>query len=404
MTQPRHIGLFLSGLAGGGAQRRMSTLARGFAALGHRVDLVVVDAQGPFRSALTPDVHLVELGSRLAHLPGIAPRRGLWVPTAAPRLARYLRSERPCALLATSNPANLAAVWARRRAHVPTALVLSVNLDPSAATGSRQRAWRWLLRALVRRAYPRADRLVALSQGVADSLETLAKVPHRRIAVVHNPIDVDAIREQARAPLSHRWLRPGQPPLVLAVGKLKRQKDFPTLLRAFARVRAQRPAHLVILGEGEERHHLEALARRLGIAAEMELPGFTQNPFAWMSRASLLVSSSAWEGFSNVLAEALACACPVVATDCPSGPAEILEGGRLAPLVPVGDDEAMANAILQVLAHPPDRNLLRRRAQDFSVDQAVRGYLTVIEAAVAEVETGAGAPARGHHACRAKND
>ena len=150
------------------------------------------------------------------------------------------------------------------------------------------------------------------------------------------------------------------------------------MLRAFARVRARRPVHLVILGEGNKRGDLERQLRELGVEADVELHGFVDNPFAWMSRASLFVLSSAWEGSPGVLVEAMACGCPVVSTNCPSGPDEILAGGRYGPLVPVGDDAALANAIIETLDSTVDHDALRARAREFDVDRAVEGYLDIL--------------------------
>jgi glycosyltransferase involved in cell wall biosynthesis len=380
-TAPRHLALFLSGLAGGGAQRRMLTLARAFAKRGHRVDVVVPRSVGPFRAELSDAVRLRSLDSRWARLPGVRSRRGLWVLASVPALARYLARERPAVLLSTSNPANLAALWARALARTRVPVVVSVNVHLSAATGERQRAWGPLLRALVRRSYGSAAAVVANSRAVADDLARHTPVPRAKIAVIPNPVDADAIRARAREPVDHPWLAPGQPPLLLAVGKLKRQKDFATLIRALARVRSLLPARLVILGEGEERERLERLAEAQGVAAEVALPGFVANPFAWMARASVFVLCSAWEGFSNVLCEAMACGCPVVSTDCPGGSAEILEGGAYGPLVPVGDDRALADAILAVLRDPPEAERLRARVGSFSVEAAVDRYLQVLLAA-----------------------
>ena len=374
----KHLALFLSGLSGGGAQRRMLILARGFAARGHRVDVVVPRAEGAFRSQLPTSVRLVVLESSWGRLPGIRGRRGLWVLAATRPLAGYLARERPQAVLSTSNPANLASLWAQRLAQAGTRAVVSVNVQLSAATGERQRAWGPVLRALARHTYRRADVIVANSQGVAADLAQLLAPPRPPIVTIYNPLPVAEIQNHARASLEHPWLAPAEPPLLLGVGKLKLQKDFPTLIRAFARVLAVRPARLVILGEGEERARLEKLARELGVAGDLALPGFVENPWAWMARASVFVLSSAWEGFSNVLAEALACGCPVVSTDCPSGPAEILEHGRYGPLVPVGDDRALADAILATLEKPPDPGALRARASIFSVDTAVDRYLEVL--------------------------
>ena len=373
-----HLALFFSGLAGGGAQRRMLLLARGFAARGYRVDVVVARAEGPYRAAIPPSARLVALASRVARLPGIRTRRGLWVLATTRALAAYLARERPDVVLSTSAPANLAALGARALSRSPARVVVSVNLNLSAATGSRQRFWGPALRGLARRAYRRADAVIAVSQGVAEDLARVLAPPRPPIVTITNPLPIAEIEEKARAPLAHPWLEPRAPPILLAVGKLKRQKDYPTLIRAFARVRARRPARLLILGEGEERPRLERLVRDQGLAQDVALPGFVENPWAWMARASVFVLSSAWEGFSNVLAEALACGCPVVSTDCPSGPAELLDDGAFGTLVPVGDDRALAEALLETLEKPRDPARLRARASAFSVDTAVDRYLDVL--------------------------
>jgi len=372
------LGLFLSGLAGGGAQRRMLLLAQGFSARGQRVDLVVAREGGPYQAGVAPGVRVVPLASRLARLPGIRARRGPWVLATTRALAAYLQHERPDVLLSTSLPANLAALAARARAHVPTRVVVSVNANLSASTGPRQRCWGPAVRAIARRAYRRADAVIANSRGVAEDLARLLEPPRPPIHTIYNPVPAREIAMRARAPLSHAWLAPGAPPLVLAVGKLKLQKDYPTLLRAFARVRSRRPARLMILGEGEQRRQLERLVRALRLEDDVALPGFVENPYAWMARASVFALASAWEGFSNVLAEALACGCPVVSTDCPSSPAEILDDGAFGALVPVGDADALAEALLATLEKPPDPARLRARAAQFSLESAVDRYLAVL--------------------------
>lgn len=190
---------------------------------------------------------------------------------------------------------------------------------------------------------------------------------------------------RARAPLDHPWFMPGEPPVVLGAGRLGRQKDFPTLIRAFSLLRAGRRARLVILGGAREERRtaaeiaeLSALARSLGVADDVALPGPEANPFRFMARSAVFALSSAWEGFGNVLVEALACGCPVVSTDCPSGPAEILDGGRYGRLTPVGDASALADAMTEAVVSIPDRDLLRCRAQDFTVERSVDGYLRAL--------------------------
>jgi glycosyltransferase involved in cell wall biosynthesis len=234
---------------------------------------------------------------------------------------------------------------------------------------------------MMRRLYPKADRIVAVSQGVADDLISLLNLPHEKVTVIYNPIFTPELFEQAKQPANHPWFEQNRLPVILAVGRLTRQKDYPILFRAFSLVRQVRPAKLLILGEGEERANLERLAIELGIQNDVSMPGFVDNPFAFMAKASVFVLSSAWEGFGNVLVEALACGCPVVATDCRSGPREILDNGRYGRLVPVGDHEALAKAILETLDNPDfpaNRQTRLQRAMEFSVDAAVDKYLKVL--------------------------
>ncbi len=230
----------------------------------------------------------------------------------------------------------------------------------------------------MRLAYRHADGVIGVSGGVADTLAQITHLPRARITVLHNPVVVPGFAEDAAAPLDHPWFEPGQPPVVLGVGSLTRQKDFATLLRAFAMVRGKRSARLVILGEGEDRATLESLAAELGVKGDVALPGWVANPYAWMARAGVFVLSSQWEGFGLVLAEALACGTPVVSTDCPSGPAEILEGGRHGRLVPMQDSAAMAAAILDTLDSTSDCEALRRRGHDFSLEKVCAQYLRLM--------------------------
>ncbi len=376
----RHLALFMSGLAVGGVQRSMLSLAHGLAARGHRVDLIVPKADGFFRSEVSPLVHLVDIEHWWMRLPLI----GWWKRTRAlvspPALADYLRREKPDVLLSASHYVNLAAIWGRRLARTGTPLVISQRTQLSRAIanvhvpGGRRPLLGWM----ARRFYPSADAIIAVSDGVADDLAVVAALPRTRIRTIYNPVVTSDLMSRAREPLDHPWFVPGAPPVVLGVGRLAAQKDFRTLLRAFARVRAARRVRLLVLGEGRKRKELEALAVELGIADDVAFPGFADNPFAYMARAAVFALSSGYEGLPGVLIQAMACGCPVVSTDCPSGPREILQDGAQGPLVPVGDDRAMADAILAVLQTPPSREKLKGRAADFSLDRAVDQYLEVL--------------------------
>jgi glycosyltransferase involved in cell wall biosynthesis len=388
------IALFIATLRGSGAERSTVNLANALADRGHPVDLVLGIGGGPFLKLVKPDVRVVHLGARSAlGALALAPRRprdfaalapmlaSLDAPKtlgAIPRLASYLRRERPRALLSALDHGNIAAVIARDIADVPTRIVISQRNHFSADIDNAKRARVSRLGPLIGRFYPRADAIAAVSRGVADDLADELGLARERVVAVYNAVAGPELTAQAEAPLDHPWFAKGLPPVILGVGKLKAQKDFPTLLRAFAELRRTRPVRLLILGEGPERSALEAMARDLGVAGDVALPGFAENPFAYMARADVFALSSAFEGLPGVLIQAIACGCPVVSTDCPSGPDEILEGGRHGRLVPVGDASALARAIAATLDAPPDRDALKRRGAFFSADRAVEGYLDLL--------------------------
>ncbi len=369
----KHVALFVFGLSGGGVPKMMLNLSHALAERGHRVDLLAIQAHGPLYSQVSARVRLVPLGDWKTRLPWIGRKRKRRIVAALPALIRYLRRERPDVLVSADHWVNFCAVMGRMLTRVPTRVAVSQRMHLS-----RHAKHKPILRRLVSRLYPHAHAIVAVSDGVADDLASTAGVNHQSITTIYNPVVTPELEQHARTPLKHPWFAPGAPPLVLAVGRLTLQKDFASLLRAFARVREMRPARLMILGDGSRRRDLQLLAERLGIVDDVALPGFVANPYAYMARASVFVLSSAWEGFGNVLVEALACGCPVVSTDCPSGPAEILDHGAYGRLVPVGDDAALAMAILATLDAPPDAVRLQARAANFSVERAVDGYLDVL--------------------------
>jgi glycosyltransferase involved in cell wall biosynthesis len=358
------LAFFTPSLGGGGAERVVVTLASHYAAQGHTVDLIASFHQEAYQSEVHPAVRMHYLHTH---------RRML----AAPRLAKALREIRPESLLATVN--TFAAVLAQRLARIPTRVILRKATTPSIAfqvneTSALKRAisetaMRWL--------YPRADAVVAVSKGVAQDLLNLMPQLKPKLTVIYNPVIDAALYAKADAPVEHPWFQPNQPPVVLAAGRLVALKGYDTLLRAFARVRQQMPARLVILGEGPERSNLERLAAELGVAADVDMPGFDPNPFRYMRRAGVFVLSSRYEGLPNVLIQALACGCPVVSTDCPSGPWEILDGGRYGVLVPVDDVEAMARAIVRALlgqVAPAPAEWL----EQFRVEAVAEQYLRVM--------------------------
>ena len=379
----------------------MLTLVAGFLAEGRNVDLVLCQAKGAYLGEIPDGANMIELQATgslrtrlIAALGNPQDFFALLRPVVlaskiAPEISRvralrqYLEQARPDVVLSALTYANLVAIWARRMSGSDAPVVVSerIALSNYCTAPSNVRKWRWrYLPEVVRRTYRNAAAVVAVSEDVANDLVGTIGLDRHSVSTVHNPVVDDKLRARAQQALAHPWFAAGAAPVVLAVGRLTEQKDFPTLLHAFARLRALRDARLVILGEGRLRASLEALAGQLGIAADVDMPGFVENPFQYMSRAAVLVLSSQYEGLPGVLIQALACGCPVVSTDCPGGSREILAQGKYGALVRIGDAAAMADAILAELDNPTPKEMLLQRAEDFSVASGVRNYLTLLDA------------------------
>jgi glycosyltransferase involved in cell wall biosynthesis len=361
------LAIFVHSLSGGGAERAMVNLARGFSERGVSVDLVLLKVEGAYLNQVPPEVRIVDLG-------------GGRLMMRLFDLVQYFQRERPQVFLSSLSEANIAALWTRCFAQVSTRLVVNVqnNISQEAENGAKLKTR--LMPRLVRWFFPWADAIVPVSEGVADDLRKIG-LPSDRIRVIHNPVVTPELIQRAQEPVEHSWLQPGEPPVLIAVGRLTRQKDFPTLFRAFAQVRQQREARLMILGEGEDRAELESLAQSLGIVDQVAMPGFVENPFAYMSRSAMFVLSSLFEGLPTVLIEAMAVGTPVVSTDCPSGPMEILQGGQYGKLTKVGDVDGLAQAIVQTLDQPPQSDQLKQRANEYSLERSLENYLQVLQVA-----------------------
>lgn len=359
------IAFFLPSLHGGGAERVMLTLANRLVALGYAVDLVLAKAEGPYVTEISPSVRLVDLN---------APR----VLRSLPGLILYIRRTRPAVLLSALDHANVAAGIGRMFACVPMRLVISQHSHVSRPyLGERKRRQDFLLK-LMSPVYRKADRVVAVSSGVAESLISTIGMPRALIDVIYNPIVDETMLSRSREPIEHAWFECSDVPVVVAIGRLAPEKDFATLIRAFAFLCRRRKAKLIILGEGKLRSELEQLVCDLGVSEFVDMPGFVNNPYAYLFRANSFALSSIREGLPTVLIEAMACGTPVVSTDCPSGPAEILQGGKFGTLVPIGDPVALADALEASLDNPLPPSSISTRAMEFSVDNAVRRYLSML--------------------------
>jgi glycosyltransferase involved in cell wall biosynthesis len=356
------IALLLPDLRVGGAERVALSLMRSFRAAGHRVEFVLMDKKGELLSEVPSDVRIVDLGARR-------------VRHAIRPLVRYLRQSRPDAMQVSLWPLTVAAILARRIARSTARLVVSDH-----AALSKQFAGRPLtlaaIGASVRLFYRRADARVMVATAAAEDLARLSGLPRECFDIVYNPVERPADRIGPTSEIEAMWRdADGR---IITVGTLKAQKNHELLIRSFARVRESRPARLMILGSGELETHLKQLAASLGIGDDVIFPGFAADPWPYYASSNLFALSSDYEGYPLVLVEAMRCGLPVVSTDCESGPREILDGGKFGRLVPVGDERALAGAMMEELEKPHFAGLARERAEQLSGAGTARRYLELL--------------------------
>ena len=401
-----HIALVIPDLGGGGAERSMLTLATGLIRRGHEVDLVLFRTRIHYADELPEDARLFALSShrpdrRTAEHAGDALARLTpvsvtlnpldwfrlagaldWDPRCLPggllarqakAVAAYVAREAPDCVLPSLPRPKIATLLGCTLLDDPPPVVPTVRNVIQYSQRQRRQAGHL---------FRNAAHFICVSRGVSDSLATSVSVPRERITTIYNPVVTGHLRAGMRQHPDHPWLLDGGAPVILAAGRLTAQKDYPTLLRAFARLAARRPCRLIVLGEGECRPELQRLVDDLKLTDSVSMPGWVENPFAFMSRASLFVLSSVHEGLPGVLIQALACGCPCVSTDCPAGPAEVLQEGDLGPLVPVGDEIALADAMARVLDEPPDRQRLKEHGARFSEERAAAAYEDLIGSVV----------------------
>ncbi len=349
-------------LSGGGVERMRLALIGQLLARGLDVRLIVARRRGPLVPLLPPELAVEELG-RQGLLAAILP------------LARSLRRNRPDVLVASLDHNNITAILARLVAGVKTRVVICQHnaLSAEQALGWRYRAVPWLYWLLQKGAHG----IVAVSLGVADDLAAVARIPRQRITPIYNPVVGPDFAARALGPAPHTWLADGACPVFVFAGRLTDQKDPVTLLEAMALLLLSRPARLILLGDGPLRDDLDAQAIRLGIADRVAFAGFQGNPLPWIRHADALVCASRYEGLGNVIIEALACGTPVIATDCPHGPSEILLGGQVGRLVAVGDPAALAAAMQEQIDTPPDQAGLTARAGAFTAEACADAHLTL---------------------------
>ena len=367
-----HVLFFVSRLNGGGAEMHMLRVMNHLDRSRFRVSLAVTRPAGSFESALAEDVRMHVLGT------GGSDSTTVRMLRAVGPLRRLMSEERPDVVCSVMELANIVNVRAARGAEPRPRVVLGVQTPPSIALRYKFHPVNALALKIVPRVYPQADRVVALSRGVAEDVASLAPGVRGRVSVIYNAGVEDGVAEKAREPLGEHE-GDGTGPLVVACGRLKSLKGFNYLIDAVAEVRkGGLPARLWIVGEGEERRSLEGQVERLGLGGAVRLLGFQSNPFKFMAAADVFVLSSLFEGFGNVIVEAMACGTPVVATDCPYGPAEIITDGRDGLLVPPADAGALARALSRVLGDAGLRESLAReglkRAEDFRAETIAGAY------------------------------
>lgn len=359
------VALFVPSLGGGGAEKMVVHIANTLVERGYVVDLVLSHDHGELSPLVDERVRRVDLAS-----PQVSRSLGA--------LCAYLVRVRPPGLLSVLDRANVVAVLARLLTRSPTRIVISQRSNYSRSAENYGSGRSRVLALLVRLLYPFADALVGISDGVADDIRRMVRIAPEKVVTIYNPVLPSNFQPPPRRPGLHAFFDRREAPVIIAVGRLTAAKDYGTLLKSFAKVRQSTDARLIILGEGELRESLTELAAQLGISPFLDMPGFVRDPASWMVQADAFVLSSAWEGFGNVVVEALACGIPVVSTDCESGPGEILDGGKWGRLVPVGDDGALAEALIASLREPPSREP-SPRAKVFSVESSVDSYVKILQ-------------------------
>jgi glycosyltransferase involved in cell wall biosynthesis len=352
------VRLFVYSTRGGGAEKVMIRVGNELHTRGHEVELIVVENTGPYRNIITPGVDIKNIdGSNTVTI-----MYNLW---------RYIQENKNAdVLLSTMEIPNIVSVAATRFPSTVPVILRIANTNSSKIRSGRHR----MIPEVKRIVYPYAESIIAVSEDTARDVSDITGVNYNKVRIINNPSYDSKILEQAQEPINHDWINNPTKDVVISVGSLKTQKDYSTLIRSVNRINKKRNIYLVILGKGNLENNLKNLSKNLGIQDRVSFPGFVDNPYAYMRKADVFVLPSAWEGFPNVVVEAMACGTPVVCTDCPGGSSNILKNGVYGPLVPVGDYNAMAEAIDSVMSDSIDENRLISRAQEFSINKIADKY------------------------------
>jgi glycosyltransferase involved in cell wall biosynthesis len=366
------VSIYYSSFDIGGVERLILNLTRGLVNQGLDIEIVLAKAEGCLIEEIPSECRVVDFNFQWS-------RGGKRIVLSLPRLIKYFKKTPPDVLIAPPGWSTIVALLARRIAKSSTRILVMVDITLSTLQNS-QKLHERLLPYLARWLYPQADGIVASYNKAANDLSQLTGIAREKIRVIYNTVVTPDIYDKANESIEHPWFSFGEIPVIIGVGRLVPEKDFPTLVRAFEIVKKAQPARLLILGEGVERSKLEALIRELHLEKDVDLLGYTSNPFVYMKHSSVLVLSSKREAFGNVLGEAMALGTPVISTNVLSGgPAEILEQGKYGQLVDVGNVNSLADAIVNTLNNPVSSDILRQKARDFSLDFASDAYLELIK-------------------------
>jgi glycosyltransferase involved in cell wall biosynthesis len=366
MNNPVRIACFLATSGHSGVDRVAKNLLPGMAQAGYQVDLLKIQNHGPeLTPPLADNLRVIEF--KTTH-----------VYTALPELIGYLKTYRPDVLLSDKDRVNRTALIANALAGGVARVALRSGTTVSINLASRSRLDRFIQRNSMRYLYRHAEAILMPSKGAADDFANYIGIDRSRIAVVPSPIITPRYHECLKQPLDHPWFKPGEPKVILSVGELCRRKDFTTLIRAFALLKDRYDCRLMIVGEGRARARLEDEVKRLNLQHRVALPGFVDAPYALMREAGLFVLSSLWEGMPVVMIEALAAGTPVVSTNCPSGPEELLRElpGKL--LAEPGNEVSLAEAMAGQLDNPLPAEQLKAAATPYILENSVASYLAAM--------------------------
>lgn len=364
------LSFFIPDLTLGGAEQDTVNIVNGLAERGYKIELLVSKRKGHLKARLENNASVVELTPSNTSVFGVGAH--------PPALVNYFRRKRPVALFSQMAHVSVVCLVASTIPGTNTAIIPTQHnsFGMSNDSGLKGR----IIRGSVPYLYPLADQVIAVSEGVANSMVERAGLKSRDISVLHNPIHVDEVRERSQQHIEHEWLNDERIDVILFVGRIEEQKNLTAWLQAFKQIHERNPdTRAIIAGKGSRRQQVTESAERLDIDHVVSMPGYVENPYAYMRNASVFLLSSRFEGLPTVLIEALACGCPVVATDCPSGPREILADGRYGTLAPVGDINGLVDGVIQTLADPIPVHVLEERADDFAPESVLDDYEQFLE-------------------------